>query len=86
MKKNYFWGSGFIGSALANDLAKQYEVTILTTTKEITVFENRPTYNLDQDDICDYTAVLNAVKHSDIVYNLAYINGTENFYRFQVGY
>ena len=76
-------GSGFIGSALANDLAKQYEVTIFDNNER-----NHSFSKIDQhitwikDDICDYTAVLNAVKHSDIVYNLAYINGTENFYRF----
>lgn len=77
-----FGGSGFIGSALANDLSKRYEVTVFDNNER-----NHRFFNIDnridwiQSDICDYEAVLNAVKTNDIVYNLAFINGTDNFYK-----
>lgn len=76
-----FGGSGFIGSALAKKLAE---------TNEVTIFDNneRGHSNIEipshikwiKSDIRDFDKVKSSVKGQDIVYNLAYINGTKYFY------
>lgn len=76
-----FGGSGFIGSALANKLSSKYEVTIFDNNERKHSLTNvNKNIAWIKNDICDYESVLNAIRGNDIVYNLAYINGTENFY------
>jgi len=77
-----FGGSGFIGAKLCNHL--------LECGYAVEAFDNNErghessqlnkSIKLIRGDICNYSDVLNAVKGNDIVFNLAFINGTKNFY------
>lgn len=74
-----FGGSGFLGRAIASVLADQYEVVVadnfsrnyLTPDKRVTV---------TQCDVLDRDAVFAVSKGASIIINLAFINGTRNFY------
>ena len=77
-----FGGSGFIGSALANELCKDNVVTIFDNNERgHSHFDINRNVEWIKNDICSYKNVYQAIKHNDIVYNLAFINGTENFYK-----
>ena len=79
-------GTGFIGAALVRKLVE--------LEHSVTVFDNNHRGNIDsllpvqdmitivQGDIRNYKDVQAAVKGNDIVYHLAFINGTEFFYKY----
>ena len=78
-------GAGFIGSCLVKSL--------LGSSGEVVVFDNLERGSIDRlnsiknqieiinGDIRDTKKVEKAVKGSDVIYHLAAINGTENFYK-----
>lgn len=89
MKKNILitGGTGFIGSSITKLLAED-------VNNKIRVFDNNSRGSLEKlgdtiknikfikGDICDYKKVLKASKNCKIVIHLAYINGTEYFYKY----
>jgi len=83
MKKNVlvFGGSGFIGRNLCNLLADDYHVISADNNerayKQIDLDERVERVNCD---IVDINSVTKVVEKADIILNLAYINGTQNFY------
>ncbi len=77
-----FGGTGFIGRNLCRFLAQNdYQIKSFDNNER---GHNLVSYDNDIEyltgDICNYEDVKNAIKGSDIVLNLAYINGTKNFY------
>jgi len=77
-------GTGFLGSALTRKLIKKgYTVSVFDNDSRGTVNrlkDVRDDFELIKGDIRDSDAVLKALKNKDIVFHLAYINGTEFFY------
>ncbi len=76
-------GSGFFGYELVKELAKKNKVTVLDNNlrgnfSKFKTIKNIKTIN------CDITnkEKLNKLKNFDEVYHLAFINGTENFYKY----
>ena len=79
-------GAGFIGSSLVKSLVH--------SSNKITVFDNLERGKIDRlnlikneveiinGDIRDFNEVEKAAKGSDIIYHLAAVNGTENFYKY----
>lgn len=87
MHKNYLvtGGSGFLGYSLVKRL--------LTSAKKIVVFDNnfRSSFSkfntqekkkilLKKGDIRKKKDLFNIIKNIDVIYHLAFINGTKNFY------
>ncbi len=77
-------GTGFLGSALTHKLvSKGYNVTIFDNDYRGKVSRLQ---NIHKDieflkgDIRDPESIINACKNKDVVFHLAYINGTEYFY------
>tara|TARA_B100001109_G_C18855911_1_gene471633 strand:- start:1536 stop:2510 length:975 start_codon:yes stop_codon:yes gene_type:complete len=78
-------GAGFIGSSLVKSL--------IHSSNKITVFDNLERGKIDRlnsikdeveiinGDIRDFNEVEKAAKGSDVIYHLAAVNGTENFYK-----
>lgn len=78
-------GTGFIGSYLVKRLIKE--------GLEVRVFDNNLRGNLGRlenhktdfeyidGDVCDYEQVHEATRNVDTVFHLAFINGTDNFYK-----
>jgi nucleoside-diphosphate-sugar epimerase len=79
-------GTGFIGSSLAKALVDRGDhVRILDnnlrgSTDRLDGYLSRVEYL--EGDILDYQTVEDATRGMEVVYHLAYINGTENFYKF----
>ena len=79
-------GAGFIGSSLVKSL--------IHSSNKITVFDNLERGKIDRlnsikdeveiinGDIRDFNEVEKAAKGSDVIYHLAAVNGTENFYKY----
>lgn len=77
-----FGGTGFIGSSLCNRLLKKgYSVQAFDNNerghKGTSLYTD---IEIISGDVCNYDDVRKAIMHRDIVINLAYINGTQNFY------
>lgn len=78
-----FGGTGFIGRNLSKFLAQNdYEVKSFDNNErghDNLIKENDIEYI--KGDVCNFKDVKNAISGIDIVFNLAYINGTKNFYK-----
>jgi len=74
-------GAGFIGSALAHRLVKEgHAVTVLDRFSRGKA-ERLPTKALQiKGDIRDRQAVQRAVRAADVIWHLAYVQGTQTFY------
>ena len=76
-----FGGSGFFGRNLTRSLKRLGTVTVFDNNERgYDELENINGINYIHGDICDAKAVEEAVNGHDTVFNLAYINGTKNFY------
>lgn len=79
-------GSGFIGSYLVKALVDRGDdVRVLDnnlrgSTEKLDGYMHRIDFR--EGDIVDYATVENATRGVEVVYHLAYVNGTENFYSF----
>ena len=78
-------GSGFLGFALANKLKKKYKIVIFDNDfrgnlSKFNLKENK-NISLIEGDIRNEREVLRASKGCEIIYHLAFINGTSNFYK-----
>jgi nucleoside-diphosphate-sugar epimerase len=77
-------GSGFLGSALCRDLVEAgHEVVVLDDNsrgRASRLTELGPQVRLVEADIRDYDAVRAAAEGCEVVWHLAYINGTRYFY------
>jgi nucleoside-diphosphate-sugar epimerase len=77
-------GTGFIGSSLTKRLIKGgYKVSVFDNDsrgKVNRLEEVKNDFQFVKGDIRDNDAVVKACKNKDIVFHLAYINGTEFFY------
>jgi len=77
-----FGGTGFIGSEICNILIRLgHNVTAadnFSRNKQLTNLNNR--VNVEFCDILSQVDVRNLINQSDAVINLAFINGTQNFY------
>jgi len=79
-------GSGFIGSYLVKALVDRGDdVRVLDnnlrgSAEKLDGYLDRIDFR--QGDILDYKIVEDATKGVEVVYHLAYVNGTENFYSF----
>tara|TARA_B100000965_G_C19583814_1_gene754770 strand:- start:912 stop:1886 length:975 start_codon:yes stop_codon:yes gene_type:complete len=79
-------GAGFIGSYLVREL--------ISNGEEVIVFDNfergsisrlrdfKDKIELINGDIRDYESIEKIVKKVDVIYHLAAVNGTENFYKY----
>ena len=78
-------GSGFIGSALVKKLLNEgHKIRVLDDNSRGSLRRLQEVSNhieIINGDIRDQNTVANALKGIDIVHHLAYINGTENFYK-----
>ncbi len=79
-------GTGFLGSALVNQLIKKnYKVYIFDNNfrgslKNINSFKKKVKFI--KGDIRNFNSINKALKGINEVYHLAFINGTSNFYKF----
>lgn len=77
-------GSGFLGSALCRDLVEAgHEVVVLDDNsrgRAARLTELGDRVRLVEADIRDYEAVRSAADGCDVIWHLAYINGTRYFY------
>ena len=74
-------GAGFIGAALAHRLvAEGHEVTVLDRFSRGKIERLPKDVNTVRGDIRDAKAVLEAVWACDVVWHLAYVQGTQTFY------
>lgn len=75
-------GSGFIGAEICNILSHKENVICADNYSR-----NEQKYKINKNvehcevDITDYNQVYSICKHVDVVINLAFINGTKNFYQ-----
>ena len=78
-------GSGFIGSYLVKKLVNVgHNVTVLDNNSRGTatrLHDISDKINFIEGDIRDSSVVMDACKGIDIIFHLAYINGTKNFYK-----
>jgi len=79
-------GSGFIGSYLVKALVDRGDDVRVLDNNLRGSAEKLDGYmhqiDFREGDILDYDTVENATRGIETVYHLAYVNGTENFYRF----
>tara|TARA_Y100000588_G_scaffold302581_1_gene324887 strand:+ start:34041 stop:35039 length:999 start_codon:yes stop_codon:yes gene_type:complete len=79
-------GSGFIGSYLVKALVDRGDDVRVLDNNLRGSAEKLDGYmhqiDFREGDILDYDTVENATRGVETVYHLAYVNGTENFYRF----
>jgi len=77
-------GSGFLGFALANKLRKKYKIIIFDNNFRGSFdkfqLNQKSNVTLVKGDIRNEKQVLNVSKGCDIIYHLAFINGTSHFY------
>lgn len=77
-------GTGFLGSNLSRTLVKSgYDVTIFDNDyrgKKSRLKDIQGEFEFIRGDIRDLSSVVKATKNKDIIFHLAYINGTEFFY------
>jgi UDP-glucose 4-epimerase len=78
-----FGGSGFIGRNIANRLCRKHIVTVVDNNQRgYSDLGLDDFITLRQVDVTDRQAVFDIVKNCDVLINLAYVNGTKNFYDF----
>ena len=74
-------GAGFVGSALVRRLVSEgHEVTVLdrfSRGKRERLSKGAKSW---MGDICDYVAVDRALYEQDVIWHLAYVQGTQTFY------
>jgi len=74
-------GAGFIGSALAHRLtAESHDVTVLDRFSRGKTERLPTTIRILKGDIRSRKAVLNATWGQDVIWHLAYVQGTQTFY------
>lgn len=77
-------GTGFLGNSLTRKLVKEgYEVSVFDNDsrgKKSRLNDIKKDFEFINGDIRDSVAVTKSLKNKDIVFHLAYINGTEFFY------
>lgn len=78
-------GQGFMGSALCNQLVKEGHFVVSfdnysRKSHQNTINKNIEIYNGDIRNIDDINACIEKYKSFDILWHLAYINGTKTFY------
>ena len=77
-------GSGFLGSALANELAKNKldEVTIFDNNfrGNFKNLERKKNLKFIKGDIRNLKLLKKIIQKVDVIFHLAFINGTRNFY------
>ena len=79
-------GTGFIGSSLVRalvdrgDRVRVLDNNLRGSADRLEGYLSRIEYR--QGDVTDYQTVEDATRGMEVVYHLAYINGTENFYSF----
>lgn len=74
-------GSGFLGAAVCRELLEQgFEVRVLDNAWRQRERDQAPDVEYVDADVRDYGAVLSATKNCEMVWHLAYINGTRFFY------
>lgn len=82
MKIIIFGGTGFIGRNLANNLSAKHEVTVYdNNNRRYSDLGLSASVNQISGDILDKAGVEEAIRGKDVVFNLAYINGTSSFYK-----
>ena len=78
-------GTGFVGSYLTKRLVDEgatvrvFDNNSRGSTQRLDEYINK--VDFIEGDIRNYDEVLNACKDIDTIFHLAYINGTENFYK-----
>jgi nucleoside-diphosphate-sugar epimerase len=74
-------GAGFIGSALAHRLAREgHEVTVLDRFSRGKIERLPAAAKTIKGDIRSFTAVFQAARDADVIWHLAYVQGTATFY------
>ena len=86
-KKNFLvtGGTGFIGSAITKYLIKNnYKVSVLDNNsrgKLSRLNDVKGKFSFIKGDVRNMNKVLSACRNKDAVIHLAYVNGTETFYK-----
>ncbi|MDB2411941.1 NAD(P)-dependent oxidoreductase [Litoricolaceae bacterium] len=76
-----FGGSGFLGRALASVLASRHEVVVADNFSRNYVAPDRRV-TVVECDVLDRDAVFSASEGASVIINMAFINGTRNFYAY----